>query len=184
MKRLLTSLVLTVPFFIGCPGGESSDDGAAALLLLGAGETAQATCSLVSGHGTTVMPLLRLSGTSSVTIPTVADNHGHWAAVAIPSAENGTAVTFSFDPKYTPGGPSMLFVYLAGGCPIDADGQNGDDTEDDTAMSIAGYAAANYSWNNGTFTLTVNATGAGKNLIIVAAPTADPTGGTVTRTDP
>lgn len=184
MKRLLPSLILTVPFFIGCPGGESSDDSAAALLLLGAGETTQATCSLVSAHGTTVMPLLQLSGSSSVKVPAVADNHGHWTAVAVPSAKNGTTVTFSFDPRYTPGGPSMLFVYLAGSCPIDADGQNGDDTEDDTAMSTAGYAATNYSWNNSTFTLSVNATGAGKNLIIVAAPTADPTGGTVTRTDP
>lgn len=103
MKRFLPSLILTVPFFIGCPGGESSDDSAAALLLLGAGETTQATCSLVSAHGTTVMPLFTLTGDRSVTAQVQDNAHAHWMAFSIPNVQDGTEVDFSFDPKYTPG---------------------------------------------------------------------------------
>lgn len=182
MKRFLPSLILTVPFFIGCPGGESSDDSAAALLLLGAGETTQATCSLVSAHGTTVMPLFTLTGDRSVTAQVQDNAHAHWMAFSIPNVQDGTEVDFSFDPKYTPGGPAMLFVYYTSACPIDDDGA-GSDTDGETAMG--GASTANFTWDNTQFKLTVTAAGAGKgDMIIIAAPTANPSGGTVTRNDP
>lgn len=175
MKRLLPSLLLTVPLFIGCPGGESSDDDtAAAFLLLAAG--GQTTCILTSAnHGTTEMPLITLNGTSSATVPATSDSHAHWFAVAVPAVKEGTTVTFSFAPEYTPGGPSMLFVYETGSCPL----------HDSTPSEIHGSGSTTLTaWDSSKHELSVGADGAGKDLIIVGAPATSPTGETVTRTDP
>lgn len=175
MKRLLPSLILTVPFFIGCPGGESSDDSAAALLLLGAGESVEPTiCSWTTAAGpstvTLSLPLVTVRGSGSASVPTVAasGSGAHWVAFRFPAVKAGTVISFNFNPKYTH--QTDLDGYAVLNCPID---------------TVNAPTTATFTSFTGTYagTSTVNITAPG-DVIFIGGPTADPTGGTVTRNDP
>lgn len=170
MKRFLPSLILTVPLFIGCPGGESSDDSAAALLLLGAGESDPTTCNYQTTHGTTVATALTVRADGSGTVPsTTASGSGtYWTAVIIPAVKSGTTITFNYNPAYTH--THVVTVYESSGCPI----------VDGTTPSFADFNAV----YGATTTITIQPAGAGKNIIILSSPNSDPSGKTVTRTDP
>jgi hypothetical protein len=179
MKRFLPSLILSVPFFIGCQGGKSSDDSAAALLLLAAGDSSP-TCSITHNGNTYQIPTVRLSGNSSATLPTVPKvaNHAHFAAVLLPAVKQGTTVTFGSDPKYAPGGPSMILGYTQTNCPTEPGNA-------DNAMSNNGFNATNYTYNDSQKKITFNAAGNNKDMIIIMGPkTTDPSGATITRNDP
>jgi hypothetical protein len=170
MKRFLPSLILTVPFFIGCPGGESSDDSAAALLLLGAGESDPTTCNYQTTHGTTVATALtvRTDGAGTVPSTTASGSGTFWTAVIIPAVKSGTTITFNYNPAYVHTG--AVTVYESSGCPI----------VDGTTPSFADFNAS----YGATTTITIQPAGAGKNIIILSSPNSDPSGKTVTRTDP
>ncbi len=175
MKRLLPSLLLTVPLFIGCPGGESSDDDtAAAFLLLAAGAGEPTTCQWTTEAGdpssptilTLTIPMVTVRGSGTATVPNVsaAGSGAHWVAYRFPSVKAGTKITFNFDPTYSHA--PTLSGYAAGNCPIDT-------------------GTAEFTGHTGSYgaTSTVDITAPG-DVIFIGGPTADPTGGTVTRTDP
>ncbi len=88
-------------------------------------------------------------------------------------------MTFGSDPKYAPGGPtSMILGYTQTNCPTESGNA-------DTAMSNAGFNGTNYAYNDATKTITFNATGNNKDMIIIMGPgTTDPSGATITRNDP
>ncbi|KAB2931527.1 MAG: hypothetical protein F9K24_13090 [Leptonema illini] len=184
MKRFLPSLILTVPFFIGCPGGESSDDSAAALLLLSAAgggcSTASETCAYTaaggpSGSTTLNAPMIALSGSGCATMPTVTPSGSgtYWTAYRFPAVKAGTVIKFDFNPGYVHTGTVM--GYETSSCPIDS--VNAPVTTSFTAFT-ASYGS--------TTTITITAAGAGKDVIFIGGPAAanNPSGKTVTRTDP
>lgn len=175
MKRFLPSLVLTVPFLIGCPGGESSDDdSAAALLLLAAGGGEPTTCQWTTASGdpssptvyTLTIPMVTIRGSGTATVPNVsaAGSGAHWVAYRFPSVKADTKITFDFDPTYSHA--PTLSGYAAGNCPIDT-------------------GTAKFTNHTGTYgaTSTVDITAAG-DVIFIGGPTTNPAGKTVTRTDP
>jgi hypothetical protein len=184
-KRLALSagaLLVAGLALVGCKPEEETNDDEILLLGVAAAFLPQnpGSCSFTFGSTTVPIQEYSLAANSSSSFPNgFTTAFRRWAAIKIPAAANGTTVAFNYSPFYDSSSLGNIFlVYEASGCPID----NSTTTDwNRTADLSSARTPTNYTVSGNTFTF--NASGAGKNFVIVSANRSGTGTESVTRTN-
>lgn len=183
------ALLLALPAASCTQSSEDTDDLLGLSLLAGAVASTSSVaqleghCHVTFGSRTVYnVPITAMDSATSGTVRFASSTTRNWTAVAVPATQNGTVVSFDFNPAYRPpfgynDDISLLFVTTA--CPI----TSSTPTDYNVNSSLtAAQTPAYYTFANNAFTF--NSAAQDQNFYIVAAPELTVTTGTVTRTNP
>lgn len=138
------------------------------------------SCSFTFGSRTVPIQELDLAANSSTSFPNgFTILFKSWAALKIPTVANGTTVAFNYAPWYVTGGNTFFLVYNESGCPL-TNSSNADFNYTFPDLQST-RTPTNYSVSGNT--ITFNATGAGKNFVVVSAASSRSGTESVTRTN-
>ena len=125
---------------------------------------------------------LEQNSTDTATLSFTSSTTRNWSAISVPSAQDGTTITFDFNPAYRPPfgyDADISLAYITNECPITSSTPTDYNVNDALNAPID---PTNYAFNTTSFTFNNNAQG--QNFFIIAAPALTQTTGTVTRSDP